>query len=300
MKVSIIGMGEIGSALAHVLKNQPNVTLTCWDKNASKLPDQITLEASLVAADLVFICVPSWNLRGALMGLVQHLKPEAGIITLAKGIEKESCKIADQVLADQITAHPYGVLGGPMLAEEILANKFTGGVLASNSAKLKALVKQTFKGSQIKIVTTSDVRGISLCGVLKNTYTLSVGIAEGLGLGENAKGVLFSQALGEMRIIMGLLGGKTSTVLGLGGAGDFFATSQSPHSRNRMIGITLATGADGHLESEGFISLACLPKLLPAANPKLPLLNCLHKIAYEQAPPALLKQVIFDQVAQLA
>lgn len=295
MKVSIIGVGEIGTALAHILHGQKEVEVTCWDKNASKLPNQITLEASLADADLVFLCVPSWNLRGAIMSIEPHLKPTAGVVSLAKGVERESHKTVDQILAEQIPNHTFGILGGPMIAEEMLAHKVTSGVLASSSKNLRLLVKRVFKHSALRIHSSTDVSGTAVCGVLKNTYTLSIGLAEGLGLGENAKGVLFSQALKEMQVVVKLLGGKKTTVFGLAGAGDFFATSQSPHSRNRVVGITLATGADGHLESEGYVSLSCLKTLVLSTSAKLPLLETLIKIGSDGANPALLSQVIFDK-----
>lgn len=299
MKISIIGLGEIGSALMHVLSSQNNVVVTGWDKNASKRPEQLTLEKSLVEADLIFVCVPSWNLRGALMSIVPHIQPTVGIIALAKGIEKESHKFVDQLLEEQLPKYHIGVLGGPMLAEEMLANKITSGVIASRSSDLRSQVKTAFQGSTLRIFKSTDIRGTALCGVLKNTYTLGIGIAEGLGLGENAKGALFSQALREMQMIAKQCGGKQDTILGLAGAGDFFATCQSPHSRNRMIGITLATGADGHLESEGFMSLTCLRGLLDITNKNLPLLDCLIKIGHERANPRLLEQVMFDQAKPL-
>lgn len=287
-------MGEIGMALTHVLKQQPKLQLTGWDKNASKLPQQLSLEDSLKDADLVFMCVPSWNLRGALHNLAPLLKAETSVVSLAKGIEKESHKSADELLREFLPNHDIGVLGGPMIAESMLSGELTAGVLATASPKLKAQVKKLFKGSALRIIPSNDVHGTAICGVLKNAYTLSIGIAEGLGLGENARGVLFSQALGEMRIIAQALGGKTSTVLGLAGAGDLFATALSTRSRNRMVGIALGTGGGGHLESEGFMSLTCIQALIDVDTKRLPLLSCLIAIANEQAAPGLLKEVVFD------
>lgn len=289
-------MGEIGGALHHVLQSQKGVTVAGWDKNASKIPNQTSLQENLHEAEIVFLCIPSWNLRGALASITPHLSPTASIISLAKGIEKESCRLADELLKEQLHEHEFGILGGPMIAEEMLLDKLTCGIFASDSATLRTRVKKLFKNSGVHIVASKDVRGVTMCGVLKNAYTLSIGIAEGLGMGENAKGALFSHALGEMQVLIKLLGGKTQTVLGLAGAGDLFATAMSPHSRNRTVGVVLGTGGDGHLESEGFMSLTCLEKLLPQDARKLQLLDCLIKIGHEQAPPTLLKEIIFDQI----
>lgn len=295
MKVAILGMGDIGSALAYILHSKTKVEVVGWDKNASKLPAQVTLQSCLDQADLVIICIPSWNLRGALMSIAPLLSPTAAVVTLTKGIEKENCKTVDQMLAEILPKHAIGILGGPMLASDMLAGRFTAGILATTSAKLGSTVKKLFKGTALHITTSKDVHGAALCGALKNAYTLSLGIAEGLDLGQNAKGVLFSQAMTEMLVIIRLLGGKTKTVLGLAGAGDFYATSSSPHSRNLKVGITLGTGVDGHLESEGFISLHCFAKLIPDHRQRLPLFSCLHQIANEHAAPQLLVDVIFGQ-----
>jgi glycerol-3-phosphate dehydrogenase len=294
MKIMILGMGEIGVALKHILRDKSELEVVGWDKNASKFPDQPNLETSVADADVIFICVPSWNIRGALLSITAHVKPSAGIISLAKGLEKESCKTTDQLLKEIFPGHATGVLGGPMLAADILIGKSAAAVLGSKSAPLRSLAKKIFRKTSLRLVTSSDERGVALCGVLKNAYTLSLGIAEGAGMGENARGAHFAHALTEMRLIVKALGGKSSTVLGLAGAGDFFATAQSPHSRNRLVGITLGTGGDGHLESEGFISLLCLDKLTSSFSLKLTLLKALIKIANEQASSSLLEQVIFD------
>ena len=294
MHVTILGMGEIGSALSHILSGQKHVNLRCWDKNAAKAPNQTSLEDSIRMADLIFVCVPSWNLRGALINISPFMSSSAGIISLAKGMEKESHKTVDEILQELSGDRPFGILGGPMIAEEMLTNKLTSGAFATTSPTLRSQVKRLFKGSRLRIRTTQDVRGTALCGLLKNVYTLSLGIAEGLELGENAKGTLFSCALKEMQVLTKLLGGKPATVLSLAGAGDFYATSLSTHSRNLKVGIVLGTGGDGHLESEGFVSLRCLSKLIPTPHKsKLPLLTALIEIAEQQAPASVLTQAIF-------
>ncbi len=289
-------MGEIGMALHHVLARQADLEITGWDKNASKLPEQSTLQASVSEAEIIFVCVPSWNLSAALRSIAPYIKDSAGIVSLAKGIEKESHKSVDEILNTQLPGHASGVLGGPMIAEDMLGGKLTAGVFAASNGRLKTKVKKIFKNSAVRIVTSSDVHGTAICGVLKNVYTLSIGIAEGVGLGENAKGALFAIALGEMRTIMKLLGGKTTTVLGLAGAGDFFATALSTHSRNRNVGIALGTGGEGYLESEGFTSFSSLQTLISVDSKRLPLLSALIKIANKQAPPSLLEQAVFDQL----
>jgi len=105
--------------------------------------------------------------------------------------------------------------------------------------------------------------------------------------------VIFTQALNEMQHILKQLGGKAQTALGLAGLGDLYTTSKSTHSRNRAVGFVLGTNGDGHLESEGFISLKSLAILLNSELKHLPLLKALIAIALDHAPPQILSQTLF-------
>ena len=286
MDIGIIGYGEIGKAIHAVLKEKPGLTVKIWDKNASKIPGQGTHEAVVATSDLLFLCVPSWTLRGALFEMHKHLKEGSEVITLAKGIEQETCKTSEDLLGDILVGHPVGVLGGPMIADELSNGKPTVGVIGSTNADLRKNVRTLFKKTKLEIRTTTDAKGVALCGVLKNAYTLAFGIADGMGLGDNAKGCLLTRGLREMRIIMKLLGGKQSTILSEAGIGDLFATGQSPHSRNHSVGLAIGSGAklDG-LMSEGTMSLPCLEKLLKDHLAELPLLTYLQDVVKNGRKP---------------
>ncbi len=286
MNIGIIGYGEIGKALHAVLKEKPKVSVKIWDKNASKIPGQGTMHEILASSELVFLCVPSWTLRGALLEIHPHLVEGTGVVTLAKGIEQETCKTADDLLHDILVGHPVGILGGPMIAEELSSGKPTVGVIGSSNANLRKQVRSIFRKTKLEIRTSADPKGVALCGVLKNAYTLAFGIADGLQLGDNAKGCLLTRAVREMRIIMKTLGGKQSTILSEAGIGDLFATGQSPHSRNHAVGLAIGSGAklDG-LMSEGSMSLHCLENLLKTKLAELPLLAYLHEVMKNSRKP---------------
>ncbi len=286
MNISIIGYGEIGKALQAVLKDKKGVNVKVWDKNANKVPDQGTMHDLLATCELVFLCVPSWTLHGALLEIHPHLVEGTGIITLAKGIEQETCKTSDNLLSDLLVGHPVGILGEPMIADELFAGKPTAGILGSTDADLRKKVRALFRKTNLEIRTSADARGVALCGVLKNTYTLALGIADGLALGDNAKGCLLTRSIREMRIIIKELGGKQSTILSEAGIGDLFATGQSPHSRNHGVGVALGSGAklDG-MQSEGVMSMFCLKKLLEPKLAELPLLSYLYEVVQNNRKP---------------
>ncbi|MBP9828010.1 hypothetical protein KBC55_02535 [Patescibacteria group bacterium] len=277
MQITILGAGEIGSAIAHAIGNRAQVKI--WDKNADKVPDQGTLISALHDADLVFLCIPSWMLRSALHNIKPHLPTKTAVVALTKGIERETCLFTDDLIAQELPDRAYGILGGPMLAEEIMSDKTAGGILGSQAAELHETIEQLFNGSSISIETTTDTRGVAVCGVLKNIYAVTLGICEGLALGDNAKGMIVAQAVSEMQSLAKRMGAEPQTAFGRAGLGDLFATGMSTHSRNHTVGVALANGGDGHLASEGLMSLPCVQKILGADVQHYPLLAALVAIS---------------------
>lgn len=277
MQITILGAGEIGTALAHAINRRANVKI--WDKNADKVPNQGTLADALTDADIVFLCIPSWMLRAALHNIKPHLNEKTAVIALTKGIERETCLFTDDLITSELPDRTFGILGGPMLAEEIMTDKVAGGILGSTSMELESAVEQLFNGSSLSIETTTDTRGVAVCGVLKNVYAVTLGICEGLALGDNAKGMIVAQAVREMQNLADRLGAQSTTALGRAGLGDLFATGMSSHSRNHTVGVSLANGGDGHLASEGLMSLPCLQKILGADVQQYPLLAALVAVS---------------------
>jgi glycerol-3-phosphate dehydrogenase len=113
MIVGIIGYGEIGSALHAVLKNKRGVSVKPWDVNHEKYPNQGTLESVVSDCDVIFLCTPSWTLRGVLHSVHLHLKEGVPLIALSKGIENETQKTTDTLLTEMVPGHPVGILAGP-------------------------------------------------------------------------------------------------------------------------------------------------------------------------------------------
>ena len=166
-----------------------------------------------------------------------------------------------------MVAAPVALLSG--------GGKGLGGaaVIASKSAPAKRRLTELFRGTELHVRTSTDMRGTALAGILKNIYTLLLGASDGLGFGWNAKGLIAGEASNEMAAIIPLLGGKRETAHTPAGFGDLIATGMSPASWNYRTGHALATGAPGPKKSEGTGSVPLLRKRLSRNAKKFPLLS---------------------------
>lgn len=276
-KICIIGAGEIGRAIGQALKDRADEILF-WDKDASRVPAQKSLAASVSSADFLFLCVPSWAMREAVTAAIPYLKKNAIIVSLAKGIEQKTNKSMDALLQDFIHRNRIAILGGPMLAEEIHKGLGGVGVVGAKNKSVCVQIASLFDKTGIHIECTPDMRGVALAGALKNIYAIGLGIADGLGWGNNQKSLLVVQAAKEMAIIIRALGGKKESAHGAAGIGDLIATGYSAYSRNRQIGNELVKTGTCYLKSEGSISLQILAPIIKRKKLFLPIFNALEAI----------------------
>ncbi|MCL5017597.1 MAG: hypothetical protein M1155_03015 [Patescibacteria group bacterium] len=284
-KIAIIGYGQLGRAIHGLLKNRVDLIIETWDKNGSA--DQKELSSAISGAEVVFICVPSWHVREAISAIKKYLDKLAIVVCLAKGIEENSLKTMDAVMSDELPkGQSLAILGGPMLAEELSAGKNGFAAVAIKSRKDFRKIFGIFKETRLIITYSSDLKGVAFSGVLKNIYALGLGIVDGLDLGKNTKGSLVAMAIGEMRKINKILGGKDITVLGNAGLGDLVSTGFSQYSRNRETGEGLGKTGICCLESEGYRSLASIVGLLGKNKDKFPFLIALASIVLDNKKPA--------------
>lgn len=281
-KIAIIGYGEIGRALHRLLRDKTFLDIEVWDKKDR----EGGLERVVSMADVIFLCVPSWCARAALENIKKYLSKKSLVVCLSKGIEEKTLKTVDLVLGEVLgSKQSFAILSGPMLAEELVSNKKGFAVLASKNSKCLAIILDIFKGANLKIKYSKDIRGVALCGVLKNIYSLGLGICDGLNLGSNSKGKLSVEAIREMVAIVGYLGGKKESVLGEAGIGDFVATAFSGFSRNREVGETLAKTGICCLESEGYKSVDSLITLIGKKYLEFPFITAIKLIVLDNKKP---------------
>ncbi len=293
-KIAIIGAGNIGSAIGGVLEKNKNLKVLYWDKDASKLKTEIQLSDVVSNADFLFLCVPSWAQREVVPDILLNLKASTGVISLSKGIEKETLKTMDVVLAEMLpSGHRFALCLGPMISEEIAKDIFTVGVLATEDKSFFNKIDSLFEYSNLKFEYSKDVRGSAIASVLKNIYTLGLGLLDGLSLGDNTKGWFVTKAISEISEIIELLEGKKETAFTLSGIGDLVTTGFSAHSRNRKVGYKIASGEVCSLDSEGVTSLDSVVKLLGENLEKFPILNILDKIINKNEDPKL---ILMDKI----
>ena len=284
--IAIIGAGNLGSALASILSVGPE-TVRVWDRDPAKAPAGATLGSTLAGASHAFVCVPSWALRRALDDIAPLLGRETVIVGMSKGIDGESKLLIDELLAERLPAgQPWALLSGPMLAAELSAGKSGAAMAASKDAAAHASLAALFRGTRLLVEETDDTHGVALCGVLKNVYSVGLGIAAALEWTDNARGWYLSVVVRECIVVLTALGGQGATMLGPAGLGDLVATGFSPHSRNRRYGEDLVKYGTCPIVSEGCASLPQLLDRLGDLRGRLPVIDAVVRVVLDHEKAA--------------
>lgn len=199
---------------------------------------------ALAGADLAVIAVPAQTARANLAGWLRWLPPGALLVSLMKGIELGTCKRMSEVVAE-VTGAPAGriaVVSGPNLAPEIAERQPAAAVVACPDAQVAGQLQRACHTAYFRPYTNPDVIGCELGGAVKNVIAIAVGIAVGMGLGDNTRSMLITRGLAEIARLGSALGAEQLTFAGLAGLGDLVATCYSPLSRNRTFGEKLGRG----------------------------------------------------------
>lgn len=259
-KVAVYGAGSWGSALA-VLLAKAGHQVTLIGRHADemeqmrKLRENVrylpgvdfpsgllpTSELTFLNADLVVFSVPSHGVREAARLVRPYLREGCIVVNTAKGMEEGTHLRLSQVLIEELPKNPVAVLSGPSHAEEVGRDMPTTVVVASDVGTAE-IVQDMMMTPKFRVYTNPDVIGVELGGALKNVIALCVGIAEGLGFGDNTKAALMTRGLAEIARLGVALGGNSLTFAGLSGVGDLIVTCTSLHSRNRRAGVALGQG----------------------------------------------------------
>jgi glycerol-3-phosphate dehydrogenase (NAD(P)+) len=195
-------------------------------------------------ADIVVLAVPSQTLRENLMGWAPLLPRTAAVVSLMKGVELGTTKRMSEVIAEVGGVEPERivVVSGPNLAREIALKQPAASVVACRDALTAERVAEACAAPYFRPYTNTDVVGAELGGAVKNVIALAVGMAEGMGMGDNSKATIITRGLAETARLGVALGGDPATFAGLAGVGDLIATCMSPLSRNRTFGVNLGRG----------------------------------------------------------
>jgi glycerol-3-phosphate dehydrogenase (NAD(P)+) len=196
--------------------------------------------AALADADVVIVAVPSEFFAAALARLAPS--PRVAIVSATKGFDPVRHLRMSELVRERFPAAPVAALSGPTFAREVALGRPTAAVVASADEALATELQARLGSRELRLYTNRDLVGVEAGGALKNVVAIATGIADGLGLGENARAALVTRGLAEMTRLAVALGGEPATLAGLAGVGDLVLTATGTLSRNRALGMALARG----------------------------------------------------------
>ncbi|MCH2101761.1 MAG: NAD(P)-dependent glycerol-3-phosphate dehydrogenase [Planctomycetes bacterium] len=247
------------------------------------------VDRALEGVTEVYSVVPTQFIRATL----QHFKGRLGgmqIVSASKGLEIETLQRPTEILADVLgSPERLSILSGPSHAEEVGRGMATTVVVAANQAKLAERVQARISSDSFRVYTSSDLVGVELGGALKNIIAIAAGVADGIGLGDNAKAALVSRGLVEMARFGEVCGAHRATFFGLSGAGDLMVTCYSQHSRNRSLGQRIGGGetleqvlSSTEKVAEGVWTCQAIRRAAHARGVEMPITEALGSILFDE------------------
>ncbi|WP_025784894.1 NAD(P)H-dependent glycerol-3-phosphate dehydrogenase [Sporosarcina sp. D27] len=315
-KVSVIGAGSWGTALAFVLAENGHDCLI-WGRREQQtneineqhtnnsylkncmLPESLkatsNLKQAVEHADVLIVAVPTKGMREIgtqLNSLIQNPKL---IVHVSKGIEPDTLKRITEMLTEEIrpeARRALVVLSGPSHAEEVVLRHPTTVTVASEDGQAAEEIQTLFMNSYFRVYTNEDVLGVELGGALKNVIALAAGITDGLEYGDNAKAALITRGLAEITRLGVKMGASPLTFAGLAGMGDLIVTANSVHSRNWKAGNMLGKGhsleevTEGMgMVIEGVRTTKAAHQLAKQYDVSMPLTEALYTVLFEDNEP---------------
>jgi len=317
-KIAVLGGGSFGTVLANIAASSGN-NVSLWVRDSEqalrinseganstyhpelKLSSNIAasenLEEVMKDSDIILIATPSIIFENIVQRIVPLIEGGAHIISCTKGIKLDPFRSMSDIISMNVdlNINSVGVLSGPNLAREIAENKVAGTVIASTSDVLITCVKDALSSDSFKVYSSNDIQGVELAGALKNIYAIICGMADAMGVGENAVGLILTRSMAEMSRFAVAKGANPITFLGLAGMGDLVATCTSNLSRNFQLGTHLGGGLSlkeakdrvGQV-AEGVRTLEVIKEESSNLNIKMPLVDSLHDIIYKSSSPKTL------------
>ncbi|GAA1574649.1 NAD(P)H-dependent glycerol-3-phosphate dehydrogenase [Kribbella sancticallisti] len=326
-KVAVFGAGSWGTAFATVLAQAGN-QVSVWGRRESlceaintrhenpdylpglRLPDAITAThdpyAAAEGAEAIVLAVPSQSLRDNLKDWAEALPSAVPLVSLMKGVEVGTTKRMSEVIAEITGAGPerIAVVSGPNLAREIAEGQPAAAVVACADEGTAARLQKLCHSPTFRPYTNTDVIGCELGGATKNVIALAVGMAVGLGFGDNARASVITRGLVETARLGTALGADEHTFSGLAGLGDLVATCSSPLSRNRTFGEKLGQGMTvaeiagaTRQVAEGVKSCASISELAHHHDVEMPIAEHVTKVVAGEMTP---KDMLFSLVSRSA
>ena len=317
MRICVLGAGTWGTALGRVLALKGH-EVCIWSKfpeevrslsenrthpnlPGSRIPDTILFTSDMRTASAydqyLFAVVPSVYTRETIREYAPFIREGTILISAAKGIEKDTLLTLTEIMTQELQAagrkNDVVALSGPTHAEEVANDLPTLIVSACENPDAAEKVQKLFEGTCIRAYLNPDVKGVQICGALKNVEALAVGIARGLGYGDNTCAALITRGMEEIRRLGVAMGCSDKTFAGLAGIGDLIVTATSTHSRNNRAGYLIGKGKSAEeavreigMVVEGMNALPAAVSLCALYGMDMPIISAVRKIVYEHALPA--------------
>ena len=317
MKITVAGAGTWGTALGRILALK-GTEVCIWSRfpeEADRLdrerrhpnlpgaviPDSIAftsdIQTASSGADYLLMAVPSVFTRETARDFAPYLGTDTILISAAKGIESGTLMLLTEVIGDELKTsgknNTVVALSGPTHAEEVARDLPTLIVCACEDPDAAVKVQQLFDGTCIRPYVNTDARGVQVCGALKNVEALAVGIARGLGYGDNTCAAMITRGMEEIRRLGLAMGCREKTFFGLAGIGDLIVTATSSHSRNNRAGYLIGRGKtveeavqEVGMVVEGMNALPAAIALCEKYRMDMPLIGSVRKIVTEHAQPS--------------
>ncbi|HEY4733419.1 MAG TPA: NAD(P)H-dependent glycerol-3-phosphate dehydrogenase [Gemmatimonadaceae bacterium] len=309
MRCSVVGAGAWGTALADLLaRNEHEVHLWAYEPDvvesinsrhengrflaghtlAETLEATGDLAAATKSSELIVLATPSHVLRRIVRGAVTGLPRSAPLVIATKGIEKETLCLMTEIVEQEVAGATVVALSGPSFAAEVVGRQPTAVVVASDASDAAELTQRAFSSPYFRAYTHTDIIGVELGGALKNVMAVATGIAEGLGLGFNARAALITRGLAEMTRLGVALGADETTFAGLAGLGDLVLTCTGSLSRNRAVGVEIGKGRqledvllNRETVAEGVTAAQSARELAKREGVEMPIVDAVNSVLFE-------------------
>jgi glycerol-3-phosphate dehydrogenase (NAD(P)+) len=317
--IAVLGGGSFGTVIANIAASNGN-KVSLWVRDSEqalrinsegantsyhpelKLSENINasdnLDSVVKNASIIFIATPSSIFEAIVIRIKPLISDNTKIISCTKGIKNDPFKTMTDLISEHLcfnNLNSVGVLSGPNLAKEIAEKKVSGTVIASKDIDLLECTKKILSSDTFKIYSSSDIYGVELAGALKNIYAIICGIADSLGVGENALGLILTRSMAEMSRFAVAKGANPITFLGLAGMGDLVATCTSSLSRNFQLGVSLGNGLKLNQAKETVGQVAEGARTLEVVRYEslrlkinMPLVDSLYEIIHNGVDPKIL------------
>ncbi|MFW5959832.1 MAG: NAD(P)H-dependent glycerol-3-phosphate dehydrogenase [Chitinivibrionales bacterium] len=269
-----------------------------------RIPETVSITSDIWSAfhrsDYVIIALPSQVVRQVFSNLPESVKAKdikriKGFIIVSKGIECHTHALLSDIIKEEVSDigdDRIAVLSGPSHAEEVSRQVPTTVVAASSNRNLAEMVQEDFSDESFRVYSNTDVKGVELCGGVKNVIAIAAGICDGLGFGDNTKGALLTRGVVEITRLGREFDTDEMTFSGLAGMGDLITTCVSKHSRNRKFGELIASGYTMEqalnkmvMVAEGVKTAESVYELAKSKGVEMPITAEVYKVLYQRKPP---------------